>query len=450
MWSAPVDIPGLNIQVTVLQFTILVGFISLIIGYLLAMAFLRRPKIDPELEAAKGKERATSNVAFMKGINYILSEKHDQAIEELTRAVSVDTETVETYVALGNLFRRNGEIDRAIRIRQSIILRPNIDEKALLQAKYDLGLDYKRGGFYERALQTFEEVTTAAPGMIDAHRQLVQIYEETRDWDKAAQSAEKIGRITGERPLNVLAHYQVERGKDLFEQGLGAQAKNAYKKAISMHPGCVDAYLHMGDLLLHERKAKKALAVWRKLIDVAPDMTFLVFGRLARLMAVIRDLRPVEAFLRECASVGSNPLAHLTLARLLAEQGKADQAIEELNKALSLDDVFLEARKELGLLLISMGRTEEALEAYREMLNKISGREASFQCESCGFESNALRWRCPQCLNWDTVSLKKQLPRLLAPGPEPYPVKQPQTVEEPSGEKDQPPPDKEVSLPEDA
>ena len=413
MLHEPVDLFGLGFSLSPYQLIILVAFASLLIGYLLAVLVNRRGYAGGANHAALSKERVASNVAFMKGINYILSDKHDQAIEELRRAVSVDTDTIETYVALGNLFRARGEIERAIRIRQTIILRPGIDEKIRLETIFDLGLDYRRGGFYDRAIKTFYDVLASDSKHIEAHVQLVQLYEETRDWQKAFEIQSKLAKITGRKAANVLAHYQVEIGKELFDKGFLGQAKAAYKKALSLDEGCVDGYLHFGDLQLYEGKYKKAVATWRRIVEVAPDMAYLTFGRLALVAGHLKDMRPVEDYLVQCTMRKPSPLAHLALARLLAQRGENDRAILELTQALEIDPYLIEARKEIGLLLLSLGRTEEALASYRDLLGNLAGPDATFQCNRCGLESKQLIWRCPQCYSWDTMNLYRHYPLLF-------------------------------------
>lgn len=408
----------LGLEITVYQLLVVVAFIGLVLGYLLALTLNRKQQIEGGSGAAEQKERAASNVSFMKGINYILLEKHDQAIEELTRAVSVDTETVETYIALGNLFRRNGEIERAIRIRQSIILRPNLDRKTWIQALIDLGMDYRQGGFYERAVNTFEDALKDDPNIEEAYVQLIQLYEETRDWEKASQMRERLARLTGDRPLNILAHYQVEIGKTLVEKGRYAQAKAAFKRALALDPSCVDAYLHWGDMQVLEKKPKKAIATWKKIINVAPEAAYLTFGRLARAAGDMRDIKPVEGFLNECVSKDGNPLAHLALAKLLAGRGKIEKAVEELEITLKIDPDMLEARRELGLLLMDNGRDAEALAAFREFIDHLPGADAVFQCRTCGFGSKDLMWRCPQCYNWDGMALRRRKREIVKPMPE--------------------------------
>jgi len=399
-----------GLQITVAQLMLLVAVVALLLGYGLAVLISRRQRWARLFAGSKNKEKLVSNTAFIKGINYILSDKRDRAIEELTKAVTFDTETIETYVALGNLFRSKGEIDRAIRIRQNVILRPNLEASVRLQALYDLGLDYRQGGLYDRALQTFTEVIRSDPKRIEAYVQMVQIYEETRDWENAFLTEQRLGKLTGSPARNVMAHHQVELGKEHFAQGRPEQARAAYKKALTLDPGCVDAYLHLGDLHFQEGKLQKAVTTWKKIADVAPRFIFLVFSRLARVTAKMKDFKHAEKFLAECAVRHGDPLAHLALARLLGERGAPDPALEELARALELDPALFEARRERGLLLLSLNRTEEALNEFRHLLEQLPGPKADFQCGRCGFESQELTWRCPQCHAWDTITLHRHHP----------------------------------------
>lgn len=398
------------------QLMIVIGFLGIVVGFILAMIFNRRRKLATDMAGAEAqalREKATSNMAFMNGINYILADNPDRAIQELTQAINVDTETVEIYVALGSLFRKQGDIDKAVRIRQSIIVRPKIDESIRLQAKYDLGLDYLAGGFFDRAVNTFTEVLEKNPKHAEAQLQLVKIYEQTRDWNKAFAAREKLDRLTGVRTTNVLAHYMVEMGKQQMENGEKSKAKSSYKKAMTLDPACVDAYLHMGDFHQREGKYKKALDAWRKIMDVAPQFAFLTFARLAGISARMKDPAPVEDYLIQCAASQSNPLAHLALARLLAQRGENDRAILELTKALDLEPNLIEAHREMGLLLLALGRNDEAIDAYKSLLSHLTPPLPAFECHQCGFESQDLTWCCPKCSAWDSMALCRHTPVLF-------------------------------------
>ncbi|MBW1708289.1 MAG: tetratricopeptide repeat protein [Deltaproteobacteria bacterium] len=411
MWEQHFEF--MNIKITMYQLMLLVAIVSLILGYFLAFLPKRAGRGDYPKQSVE-KERIISNAAFMKGLNYILSDKRDEAIEEFSRAVAQDTQTVESYMALGNLFRSKGEFERAIRIRQSLILRPHLDAKIKLQALYDLGLDYRMAGLFDRAIKSFNDVLAEDSGHAEAYRQLVQIYEETRDWKQAFQTWQKLAKLTGNEPKNVMAHYHVEMGKVHFEKGELSPARGAYKKALSLDSSCVDAYLHLGDLLLKDKKPKKAINVWRKIIEVAPEMTFLVFGRLARVYSELADLKPVEDFLNECAAKEKDPLARLALGRMFLESGNQPRALDEFRKALELDSGLLEIHRELGLLLLSLENADETLEAYRDLLDHLTPLGADFQCAKCGFESQKLMWRCLQCQEWDTMALHRRKPVLLS------------------------------------
>ena len=389
------------------QALLLAAALGLAVGLALAGFTNKRSeqKAIANLNLAELKERAASNAAFMKGINYILADETDRAIEELTKAVEVDTETVETYVALGNLFRSKGEIDRAIRIRQSIMFRPKLDKPVKIQAQYDLGVDYRRGGFLDRAVTAFEEVLRQDPRRVDALRELVLIYEETRQWDKASEALTRLGKVAGRKVNNILAHYQVEAGLEFLENGMEPQAHTAYKKALMYDSKCLDAYIRLGDLHLRQGKEKKAVSTWRKAVDSDPARAHLLFERLSKMSEDMNDARPVMDFLSDPAHTSRNPLARMALGDLLAREGRPGEALEEYKKAVSLDPGFIEARRRMGLLLFTLDRKDEALESCGELLKALKDPAHVFQCGNCGLKTSELMWRCPQCCTWDAATL---------------------------------------------
>jgi lipopolysaccharide biosynthesis regulator YciM len=343
--------------------------------------------------------------AFFKGIHYILANDHDQAIEAFTKSVQVNSDTIETYVALGNLYRSKGDIDRAIRIRESIILRPNISEEIKLRALLDLGLDYRKGGFLYRALETLGRVLQKEPSNLEALDAVEKIYEEMKDWENAFSTRQKIARITKGDHAPVLAHYQTEMGKVLMEKGELGKAKSSFEKAISINERCIDAYLHLGDLHVQRQDYKKAIAAWKKVVNLSPSLTFLAYRRLEGLYASMKNLKPVEEFLKEFARSHADPFTHLALARYLSNEHDREGALRELDTALELNPALWEARKFQGEILLESGKREEALAAYRDLLPCLDVPYLKFQCSHCGFKSSDLQWQCPQCKRWDTIGL---------------------------------------------
>jgi lipopolysaccharide biosynthesis regulator YciM len=343
--------------------------------------------------------------AFLKGIQYILSNDHDQAIEEFTKSVQINSDTIETYVALGNLYRSKGDIDRAIRIRQSIILRPNTSDQMKLRALIDLGMDYRKGGFFNRALETFSEVIQKQPSNLEVLRELERIYEEVKDWSNAFATRQRIARLARGDHAHVLAHHQTEMGKDFLEKGEFGRAKSSFKSAISIDKTCIDAYLHLGDLYFSKQEYKQAIASWRSVVDVSPRFTFLAYRRLEGAYSRMRNLKPVGDFLKECAQLTSDPFTHMALARYLYNEKDEQGALRELQSALDLDPAFWEARRFMGEILVAQQMNERALEAYRDLIPHLEVPYLKFQCGNCGYRPADLQWQCPQCRQWDTVDL---------------------------------------------
>ncbi|MFO7785294.1 MAG: tetratricopeptide repeat protein [Thermodesulfobacteriota bacterium] len=381
------------------QMLLLAVVLSFALGLVIGPAVKNRramPKAGLSLEGDR---------AFFKGVQYILSNDHDQAIEEFTRAVQLDSGTVETYIALGNLYRSKGDIDRAIRIRRNIILRPSINERQRNRALFDLGLDYRKGGFLDRALKTFTEVLQKEPSNLDALREIEKIYEDLKDWENAFHTRQRIARLVNDDHGHILAHHKTEEGKGWLETGDVARAKACFKKAISLDSGCVDAYLHLGDLYRDRDDIKKAVATWKIIADVAPAFTFLAYRRLEGAYSRLRNPKQVEEFLKECAEKRADSFTHLALGRFLySSRNDASGAVRELEQALELNPSFWEARTLMGSIFLEQGLKEEALDAYKDLIEHLNVPSLEFQCTQCGYRPADLQWQCPQCRRWDTIA----------------------------------------------
>lgn len=401
---------------------------AFVIGLILGR--LARHKTEKKIRSAARE----GDKAFLKGVQYILSNDHDQAIEEFSKSVQVNSETVETYVALANLYRSKGDIDRAIRIRQNIILRPAISEQIRIRALIDLGLDYRKAGFLNRALKTFLKVLENQPSNLESLEETEKIYEDMKDWANAFDIRQRISRLAKGNHDHILAHQQTELGKVYELEDQLSKARSCYNKAISIDNTCVDAYLHLGDLYFGRQEYKKAIDTWKKVVRVAPRFTFLAYRRLEGAYARMENLKPVEDFLKECAQLSSDAFTRLALARYLYNEQDFEGALKELGDALALDPSFWEARKFMGEILLEKQKEGEALTAYKDLISHLNVAYLKFQCSHCGFKPDDLQWQCPQCRKWDTISFmdsKVGESALSPPLPEaPLHVPQEQTEEQ--------------------
>ena len=381
------------------QQILLTAIVFLLVGLFLGKR-MRSPVENKQTEAAN-----RGDSSFFKGVQYLLSNDHDQAIEEFTKSVQVNSDTIETYVTLGNLYRSRGDIDRAIRIRQNIILRPNIGEQIKIDALFDLGKDYRKGGFLNRALKTFLQVSQKSPDDVRTLKEIESIYEGLKDWEKAYSTRQKIARFESGSHENILAHHLVEAGKICQEKDDAGNAKTLFNKAIATQKTCVDAYLHLGDLHFQKQEYKKAIAVWKKVAEIAPQFTFLAYGRLEGAYTKMKNLEPVEDFLKECARLNPDAFTHMALARYLYNKNDMEGALREINNALSLNPGFWEARRFRGQMFLESGAEDDMLKDYSQIIEVLNIPYLRFRCTQCGFEPNELLWQCPQCNRWDTIGL---------------------------------------------
>ena len=399
MDASILHIGGIELNIfALLAITVILG---LVIGYLLG----RHKQISDS--SLKRSDPPEDYSVFLKGIQYILANETDQAIETFSRAVQINSETIETYVTLGNLFRVKGEIDRAIRIRQSILLREKIDQETKLQALFDMGIDYKQGGFLQRAISTFEEVIRRAPKRLDAYKELEGLYEDTHDWQRAYGLQKEIGKLSNTNNQHVMAHLKTEQAKVEMQRGNLDSANAHLKKALSLDSTCVDASLQLGSLYWLKNKKSKALAIWKKLVKRNPRWAHLILIRLEEQDGMPADEAKVLEFFENVAEENLDALAHLALARCFMKRDRREQGLASLRRALEIKPDLREARKMLGEELLEKGDERGALSEYRVLLGHLGPVSKTYRCQQCGLECDKIVWKCQGCHNWDTVQPRR-------------------------------------------
>ena len=400
MESVLFAIGGQNVTVLLALWGCVLILVGLIVGRILFRGGQTPP---PGKQVGKTPpKRSASDDAFLKGVTHMMADHTDQAIEELTKAVTLNSDTVETYVVLGNLFRQKGEIERAVRIRQNIIARPNLKTPVKLQAQFDLGMDYKKGGLFSRAVEAFKEVLSMDSQHVEALRQMVTLYEEMREWDNAYETLKRLDKLTGADNRQVLAHYRTERGKELMGMGQPDQAEDLFGQAMSVHKGCLDAYLHMGDLELMRSHNKKALNVWRKAALLEPHLVHLVVARLARAEQTLGKTA-VDEFMAEIEVGSSDQATLLAMALYYREHSENEQALKLVELAVEKNPANLQAQKLMGQILLEKDERFEAMDAYGKLLDQIDSDLITYQCRQCGQLNHELSWKCPRCQQWDTM-----------------------------------------------
>ena len=342
--------------------------------------------------------------AYFKGLNYLLNEQPDKAIELFIRVLEVNTETVETHLALGNLFRRRGEVERAIRIHQNLIARPTLDKEQRSQALMELGQDYMKAGLFDRAENLFLELAEDRAHAAHALRQLLHIYQQEKEWGQAIQACRKLMRISGADMSPVIAQYQCELAEDAFSASDYASARAHIKQALSSDPRCVRATILQGNIEAASGQHRDAIRAWRRIENQNASMLGEVAERIANSYLALNDSEGMYSFFSDAAE-RHNSVAIMSVLADIIKQREGVQAAEAF-----VIDWLRRHPNVAGLsLLVNLnmekhdGRRGSDLALLKGIIEQLQGRHEGYVCQQCGFKGRSMHWLCPGCNQWNTI-----------------------------------------------
>ncbi len=348
--------------------------------------------------------RALLSPDYFRGINYLLDEQPDKAIELFTKALEVDSDTVETHLALGSLFRRRGEVDRAIRIHQNLVSRENLSAAERSDAVLELGQDYLRAGLLDRAEALFLELVDSERHAEHAMRKLVAIYEQQRDWELAIRMARRLEQATGTGLGRVIAHYHCEQAQELRNAGRFGAALAAARQALDVSALCVRASLLEGRLLAEKRDYRGAMLAYRRVEQQDPDYLAEVIGPLLDCCLVQGrepELIPYLGYLME--RYGGITVT-LALADMKAREDGESEAIGFLTQQLRRRPSVRGLHRLIELSAAHVdGPAEDYMLILGDLADKLLADRPVYACRQCGFAGKVLHWQCPSCKDWGTV-----------------------------------------------
>lgn len=341
---------------------------------------------------------------YFRGLNYLLNEQPDKAIEVFMKLAEFNRDTVETHLALGNLFRRRGEVDRAIRVHQHLVSRPNLSEAERTVALLELGEDYMRAGLLDRAEALFDDLVAMDAHAPSALRHLIAIYQHERDWHKAIGHARRLEKMTGESQAATIAQFQCELAERSRQHGARAEARSYLEEAFSSQPGCVRGYLISGHLYVEEEKWHDAMLEFEKAVDADVDFVPEILPPLLDAYAHAGAMDRAEEFLGHVIERYHGITPVLALTRLYRQRDGERAAVAFLTEQLRQRP---SVRGMMALIDSTLDRTTgEAHENFlilRDLTRKLLEGRAMYRCNHCGFGAKAHHWQCPSCKGWGTV-----------------------------------------------
>ena len=345
--------------------------------------------------------------AYFKGLNFLITNQQDKAIEAFTEAVQANTDSLELHFALGSLFRKRGEVDRAIHLHLHLLEKKQLEPQQKLAVTAELAQDYLKAGLFDRAEELFESLDD------DRYRQpalraLLEIYVREREWDRAIKAATELERISGV-PFRVeIANYYCEMAVKSKLANDTHTARFELDQALNANKNCVRANVLLGDLEAESNNHKAAISVWKRIEFQKPEYLGLIAPKL---LASFRTLNQIEDGLTllqtYLQTYQLNSLVNVLYEATLTEQGAenaAKLARNELIKMPSLNtlDLLLQARTILETNQPQNGNLHDT-QLMQQAVRHAIGNKTAYHCEQCGFKAKYHHWQCPACNAWEAL-----------------------------------------------
>ena len=341
---------------------------------------------------------------YFLGLNYLINEQPDKAVDVFIKMLEVNTDTVETHLALGNLFRRRGEVDRAIRIHQNLIARPQLPQKQRMQALFELAQDYLRAGVLDRAERLFLELIELGGDVNVSLTNLINIYQQQRDWKQAIAAAKKLENLTGISMNNAVAHYYCELAEQSRINNNKEQAYAQLKNALEHDKNCARANIILGQLFFEAGEYQQAINASKMVYEQDAEYVSEVIKILAQ---SYKKLDLEEEFVDYLTKrIAEKPRIYyvLAMADYLRDKQGDNVAIEYLSKQMPRCLSLRGLERMLGLYINHVDiKMRDQLSLLKEFTDRLLENKPVYRCVHCGFAGKNLYWQCPSCKRWNTV-----------------------------------------------
>jgi lipopolysaccharide biosynthesis regulator YciM len=362
---------------------------ALLAVLLAAIAGLVAGRVGARALAGRSGFRTSSH--YTQGLHYLASGQVDLAASELAKASRGEPDALEIQLVLGNLLRESGQVERAIRVHQGLLDRPDLSRAERAHALVCLGMDLRKAGFIDRATRTFEEVLDIDPRNLHALIGLEKLHEEQRQWRQAYDLATRVSRLRKTQDSVVLGFLQAEIGHEAAQAGRADEAALAYEAALAIDRRVFPAHLGLADLCAAS-DPRRAAALLEAAVQAAPERAYLAFDRLSRAYAACGE---------------PSRLASLHLR----SEARPDEAFGLVLRALEANPQVLLVHLEMWLTLRALGVRGEAVDRYVDTAESSVFYLDPHICTACRYRADDMLWRCPHCHEWNTFVEERVGPR---------------------------------------
>ncbi|UYB56596.1 lipopolysaccharide assembly protein LapB [Klebsiella michiganensis] len=342
---------------------------------------------------------------YVTGVNFLLSNQQDKAVDLFLDMLKEDTGTVEAHLTLGNLFRSRGEVDRAIRIHQSLMESASLTYDQRLLAVQQLGRDYMAAGLYDRAEGMFKQLVDETDFRLSALQQLLQIYQATSDWQSAIEVAERLVKLGKEKHRGEIANFWCELALQQMAGNDLDKAMALLKKGAAADRNSARVSIMMGRVWMEKGDYARAVESLERVIEQDKELVGETLEMLQTCYQQLGKTDEWEAFLRRCAEENTGATADLMLAQILEQREGVDAAQNYVTRQLERHPTMRVFHKLIDYHIneAEEGRAKESLGVLRHMVGEQVRSKPRYRCQKCGFTAHTLYWHCPSCRSWSTI-----------------------------------------------
>ena len=341
---------------------------------------------------------------YFVGLNYLLNEQPDKAVDVFVKMLEVDSETVETHLALGSLFRRRGEVERATRIHQNLIARPNLSRQMRIQSLLELGQDYLAAGVFDRAERIFKEVVASGEYLGTSLQHLLDIYQQEKNWSDAIDIAQRIEAATGIKMAVAISHYHCELATLQIKQSQYDLAYRHLRKALSTDKSCARASILLGDLDRQNQRYKVAIRYFKQVVNQDSEYLTEILLPLELCYVALNNKEEFLSYLYKLLEQYPRVSIILLLAERIAVNEGSKKAAEFVTQQMRLHPSIQGLNQLIQLHLQDVKQNSMAvLTVLQDISEKLLENKPIYQCGLCGFSANTLLWLCPGCRSWSTI-----------------------------------------------
>ena len=346
---------------------------------------------------------------YIRGLNLVLNRRTDEALELFVQMAKVDDDTLETHFALGHLFRRRGEVERAIRVHENLLARPNLNEAQRHQAMFSLAEDYLGAGLFDRAEQLFAELRDSTTLAEAALEKLVSIYKREKEWQKAIEAHRKLEMLSGKKSSQV-AHYYCELAEAARAAGDRALAREQLRNTVRSESGALRGTLIRAMLAQEEHDYAQAIPLYEQVI--AADRHFIteVLPPLLECHRAAGGLAEFDAYLEQLLVKDASlhrDLAYAAITGDLEGSQVLRSAVERFVFAHPVLAALVNAKE---LETLAAEQRGPAIERITQALRTVALANARYRCANCGYSTQRFIWHCPSCKLWETVRPIQSVP----------------------------------------